>query len=134
MGTDVYGRLLARCRAGEIDLNERMVRDGYAWAFVKYSQAFIATEAEARRRRVGVWQGSAEAPWIFREQRWVAEAAAAPAGCAIKGKITVNGQIYHTPWSPWYAQSRIDERRGERWFCSEGEALAAGWRPAAFTR
>jgi hypothetical protein len=35
------------------------------------------------------------------------------------------------PWSPWYARVKIDESRGERWFCSEAEALAAGWRPAS---
>jgi hypothetical protein len=35
------------------------------------------------------------------------------------------------PWSPWYARVKIDVSRGERWFCSEAEALAAGWRPAS---
>ncbi len=41
------------------------------------------------------------------------------------------GMIYHMPWSPWYDRVRIDDSRGERWFCSEAEALAAGWRPVA---
>lgn len=128
--TDHYGRLLARCMVGSVDLNARLVAEGLAWAFVKYSNSYVDVEAEARARRVGIWQGDAEPPWTFRERRWTAEAPIAPSGCAIKGKITRNGQIYHTPWSPWYAVSRIDERRGERWFCSEAEAVAAGWRPA----
>ena len=33
------------------------------------------------------------------------------------------------PWSPWYAQIKIEPDKGKRWFCSEAEALAAGWRP-----
>jgi hypothetical protein len=90
----------------------------------------IAEEADARSRRVGVWQGEAEPPWTYRERRWLAEAPTAPSGCAIKGKITKNGHIYHTPWSPWYTISKVDERRGERWFCTEAEATEAGWRPA----
>ena len=50
----------------------------------------------------------------------------------IKGNITRTGQVYHMPWSPWYGKTRVDARRGERWFCSEDEAIAAGWRPALF--
>lgn len=129
-GHDAYRRLLASCSADGVNLNARMVRDGFAWAFLKYSRSYVSEEAEARTRRVGVWQGDAEAPWTYRERRWMAEAPAAPSGCAIKGKITKNGQIYHTPWSPWYAVAKVDERRGERWFCTEAEAAEAGWRPA----
>ena len=53
----------------------------------------------------------------------------APSGCAIKGNVTKNGRIYHMPWSPWYAQIKIEPDKGKRWFCTEAEALAAGWRP-----
>ena len=31
---------------------------------------------------------------------------------------------------PWYGKVKIDERRGERWFCSESDAAEAGFRPA----
>lgn len=51
-------------------------------------------------------------------------------GCDIKGNISGNGRIYHLPGGAHYARTRIDESRGERWFCSEAEARAAGWRPA----
>jgi endonuclease YncB( thermonuclease family) len=129
-GTDRYGRMLGVCWAGRIELNDEMVRRGHAWAFVRYSQSYVEAEGEARALKLGVWQGASEPAWVYREKRWLAEAQVAPGGCAIKGKITRNGQIYHTPWSPWYGRSRIEERRGERWFCSEGEAIAAGFRPA----
>ena len=48
--------------------------------------------------------------------------------CLIKGNISENGHIYHVPDSPNYEATKIDESRGERWFCSEEEARAAGWR------
>ena len=52
------------------------------------------------------------------------------AGCMIKGNITAAGRIYHQPGSESYDKTRIDEARGERWFCTEAEAREAGWRPA----
>lgn len=51
-----------------------------------------------------------------------------PSGCLIKGNIGKNGRIYHVPGSPSYAQTQIDESKGERWFCTEAEARTAGWR------
>lgn len=51
-----------------------------------------------------------------------------PNGCDIKGNISGNGRIYHLPGSADYDRTRIDESRGERWFCSVAEAEAAGWR------
>ena len=44
--------------------------------------------------------------------------------------MTGKGRIYHLPWSPWYDNVKMDGDRGKRWFCTEAEALAAGWRPA----
>lgn len=52
-----------------------------------------------------------------------------PGGCLIKGNINSRGErIYHVPGSPNYDSTRIDTAKGERWFCSEAEAKAAGWR------
>ena len=51
--------------------------------------------------------------------------------CDIKGNISESGErIYHLPSNRYYDVTGIDESRGERWFCSEAEARAAGWRPA----
>ncbi len=76
---------------------------------------------------------AAEAPWTYRENRWARAATASPRpGCPIKGNISVGSgeHIYHTPWSANYDRTVIDEAKGERWFCNEAEAIAAGWRPA----
>jgi endonuclease YncB( thermonuclease family) len=129
-GHDSYGRMLGVCYVGELELNADMVREGFAWAFVKYSVRYVDAEREARTLKAGIWQGEAEPAWDFRAHRWASAQQTAPEGCAIKGNLTRQGRVYHTPWSPWYDKTRIDLARGERWFCSESEALAAGWRPA----
>lgn len=128
LGADTYNRTLAICWVNGTELNATQVRSGMAWAFVKYSKNYVGLEAAAKLAEVGVWQGEAEAPWIFREKRWRTAEQAAPVGCAIKGNVTQNGQIYHMPWSPWYNKVKVEAARGERWFCSEAEAQKAGWR------
>ena len=128
-GLDKYGRTLGVCFVGDQDVNAWMVRQGYAWAFVKYSTTYVKEEAAARAERLGIWQGEAIPAWDYRAQRWASAEPQAPKGCAIKGNVTANGKIYHMPWSPWYAQIKMDAERGRRWFCSEAEAVAAGWRP-----
>ncbi|MBA2125725.1 succinoglycan biosynthesis protein [Hyphomicrobium methylovorum] len=127
-GVDKYRRVLATCYVAGVNINEAMVRAGFAWAFVKYSAEYVAVEAEARVMKVGVWEGTAIAPWDFRHGTWSIAGNAAERDCTIKGNISSHGHIYHMPWSPWYDRVNINSARGERWFCSESEALAAGWR------
>ncbi len=51
--------------------------------------------------------------------------------CAIKGNISRSGErIYHVPGGTWYDRTKINPLKGERWFCSEAEAIATGWRKA----
>jgi hypothetical protein len=53
-----------------------------------------------------------------------------PLGCNIKGNIsqTTGEHIYHVPGQRYYDATVIDPAAGERWFCSEQEAIQAGWR------
>jgi len=129
LGDDAYGRIIARCTVAGRDVSAQMVSMGMAYAFVKYSDRYLPQEAEARMQGLGIWQAEYERPWDYRAAKWTQAAQVAPNGCPIKGNITKNGPIYHPPWSPWYGKTRVDEGKGERWFCSEDEALAAGWRP-----
>lgn len=47
----------------------------------------------------------------------------------IKGNISSSGEkIYHLPDGAYYDQVKIDESKGEAWFCSEGEAVHEGFR------
>jgi hypothetical protein len=46
----------------------------------------------------------------------------------IKGNISRSGsKIFHVPGGLYYEQTRINEAKGERWFCSEDDAKIAGW-------
>ncbi len=126
---DAYGRLLAICQTfdGSV-VNSLLVAEGYAWAFRKYSVDYVAQEDEARASRRGVWQAQTQTPWDYRAAKWAVAEQNSPNGCPIKGNISSNGHIYHPPWSPWYAKTKVTPSKGERWFCSESEAINAGWR------
>jgi hypothetical protein len=51
--------------------------------------------------------------------------------CNIKGNISLSGErIFHVPGQEYYSETVVDPEKGERWFCSEGEAWRAGWRKA----
>jgi len=54
--------------------------------------------------------------------------------CIIKGNISIGSgeRIYHVPGQHYYADTIIRPEYGERWFCSEREARAAGWRRAGY--
>lgn len=56
----------------------------------------------------------------------------ASSSCTIKGNISFNTQekIYHLPWCDSYNSTKIDTSYGEKWFCTEQEAVAAGRRKA----
>ena len=53
-----------------------------------------------------------------------------PKNCDIKGNIAFDSgeKIYHLPGQDYYATTTIDPAYGERWFCTEAEALSNGWR------
>ena len=55
-----------------------------------------------------------------------------PSGCVIKGNNAFNtgDKIYHLPGDPYYTETVINPDYGERWFCTEQEAQANGWRHA----
>lgn len=125
---DDFDRTVAHCWANERNVGAHMVRSGMAWAFVEYSDTYVEDERLARSERIGIWQAPTQTPWDFRAERWEVAEQEAPDGCPIKGNISQHGKIYHTPWSPWYSRTKISLERGERWFCNEAEAIAAGWR------
>lgn len=147
--TDSYGRMVAVCRSGSADLGAEMVSAGLALAYRQYGNDYVAEESAARAARRGLWAGEFTPPWEYRRSQRgespdartqqptapaAPRAAAAPvpapsANCSIKGNVNREGErIYHLPGSPSYDETRIDPSNGERWFCSEADARAAGWR------
>lgn len=130
---DQYDRVVAICRLGRMDLNHVLVREGLVYAYREFSDRYVEAERAARRESLGVFAGRSVPPWEHRQGRGVdgGTAQAGPRGCTIKGNIGSGGdRVYHTPESPDWERTRIDESRGERWFCDEREARAAGWRKA----
>jgi len=141
-GTDTYGRTVAVCRADGFELNRTMVEQGWATAFRRYSQDYVASEARAKSQRRGIWSSSFALPEDYRMAQEAraepprsgasprapraAPLADAPGGCVIKGNRNRKGQwIYHLPGMPYYTVTRAEEM-----FCSEAQAQAAGYRRA----
>jgi endonuclease YncB( thermonuclease family) len=127
---DRYKRLIVRCAVGEIDLGEYLVRLGLAMAYTQYSEDYVQAEAFARKRRAGIWSGEFAEPWLWRRgQRISSEQKPVSGSCLIKGNISSSGEkIYHPPQGTYYSRTKVDPSKGERMFCSEEEAVAAGWR------
>jgi endonuclease YncB( thermonuclease family) len=135
---DQYNRIVADCfRADGQSVQKWLVRSGHALDWPRYSKgAFAPDQAAARAAGSGVWQGRFDPPWEFRAEKRSGGVAApklveTPNACSIKGNISRDGKrIYHMPGQEHYTRTRINTADGERWFCSEKEAQAAGWRKA----
>lgn len=128
--TDRYGRIIGRCSVGGVDLNAWMVESGWAVAYRGYATDYVNEEQRARAARVGIWSGAFVMPWDWRRgQRLRVVQESAVKNCPIKGNISQRGErIYHVPGGRYYDRTRVNESKGERWFCTEAEAQAAGWR------
>jgi endonuclease YncB( thermonuclease family) len=70
--TDRYKRVVGIIKIGIRNINEEMVREGWAWAFREYLRGpyvseFINAEREAREKKLELWQQSnLQPPWEFR--------------------------------------------------------------------
>lgn len=130
---DRYGRAVAVCGIAGQDLNAWMVAEGWAFAYRRYSRAYVAEEARAQAAKRGIWRGEVVAPWDWRRGKRLTGSRPAiqrdNRRCDVKGNISKSGKrIYHVPGGRYYDRTRINTSRGERWFCTETEARAAGWR------
>ncbi len=69
---DRYHRKICQVIAGGNNLNEAIMRNGYAWHFKKYSDStlFNGLELLARDEKIGLWaEVNAKAPWEFRRRK-----------------------------------------------------------------
>lgn len=121
----------ARCYARNTDIAEALVRNGHVFADGGFLSRYAGFESDAQSEKLGLWAGNAERPQDYRDKRWEEAKRAAPEGCPIKGRIQSGTRTYLLPWSPSYDSVRLRTSRGERWFCSESEAQAAGWSRAS---
>jgi endonuclease YncB( thermonuclease family) len=135
-------------------LSQQLVRAGFALDFEPSAKGrFLADEDAARDGRLGLWKGCFVAGAEFRlgkkdgslhgaacrtdRDRQIREALfpedlAMPPSCSIKGKFAVRASvtgdvgIYHLQGCPSYPATT----QPDRWFCSEDDAQAAGFRRA----
>lgn len=50
-------------------------------------------------------------------------------GCDIKGNVSTDGsKFYHLPRTQNYDAIKVQPEKGERWFCTEADAMANGFR------
>lgn len=150
---DRYGRLLRHVVLPDGSLAaQQLIGSGlgreytYAAAY-RHRDAYVAAERTARRQALGVWSPGCARPVAPRalgpartSSPSASDTSAPPGGeaargatgsCRIKGNINSDGEkIYHLPGGRSYDETRISTSKGERWFCSQEQARAAGWRAA----
>jgi len=63
---DSYGRWIAVCKTGDIDLGGHMVAQGWAVAYRRYSKDYVDLESAARGAKRGIWAGKFQMPWEWR--------------------------------------------------------------------
>lgn len=121
------GAKLVDCSIGPISLNETMLTTGMAIALPDAPIHYAAAEEAARAARRGIWAGRFVTPAEWLQGKRLAPTPA-DERCRIKGDIGASGaRRYYVPVHPNYAAVEIDAGRGERWFCSEIDAIDAGW-------
>ena len=124
---DRYGRSIGVCYIEDKNINSNLVESGWALAYQHYSKDYINVEKLASKNKIGIWQGEFIEPWNWRKGMRIRQVK--KIRCQIKGNISSNGEkIYHLPNSKNYLKTKISTSKGERWFCSEKEAKANGWR------
>ena len=65
-GKDFYGRVLGECFVNGESLSSYLVREGFAFAYRKYSNKYIQDEEYAKFNNLGMWSMEFEYPWDYR--------------------------------------------------------------------
>lgn len=71
IGKDQYKRVLGVVYVGRVNVNEKMIKAGYAWRY-KYSKdsRYLKLQNEAKRKKKGLWAGKNPVdPWQWRKVR-----------------------------------------------------------------
>ena len=55
------------CFVNKLDMNEFMVKNGWAIAYRFYSKDYTESEDKAKKDKAGIWQGSFQEPYLFRK-------------------------------------------------------------------
>jgi len=137
---DIYGRLLRYVILPVEDgddrlINNELLEQGYAENYSeppnnRYRDLFISAQEKAKKERLGIWKNCLKA-----EEKKALDSSDQPPpnkDCIIKGNISEKsfGRTYLVPGCDNYNRVKIDYGKGEQYFCSEKEAINAGFRKA----
>ena len=133
---DKYGRLLRYAMIDGIELGVDLIANGYAREYTYdddyfYIDTYHTAEESAKTNKLGIWSDKCQDNNQAQSTDSSSEnVSVEKQNCVIKGNISNYGgtKIYHVPGQKYYESTQIDESAGERWFCTEAEAQAAGWR------
>ena len=130
--------------ADGVDLGAALVDQGFAIAYRRFSTKYVPNEERAKAEKRGLWAGDFDWPrdWRDRKKKGDPEALllvapqpcppppSNPAAeeCLIKGNVNGTKRIYHMPGTRHYDKTEITASKGDRYFCTEAEAKACGWR------
>ncbi|GKU80845.1 thermonuclease family protein [Niallia sp. NCCP-28] len=129
---DKYGRLLAYVYADGEMVQKQLLQKGLARvAYIydpntRYVDVFTTIQKKAQKLGVGIWSVENYVQEDGFHKEIITDEISKEnmsKECLIKGNITADDKIYHTPDSPWYKQTKA-----EKMFCTEKEAKAAGFR------
>ena len=144
-----HGRVVAQCLHDGRDIAAVMVAEGVVLSCPRYavqhdhSRGYLDAEKEAAFAGLGLHVGPptsrggfcdipGQPPPVALPARLPADptSAAPDPACAIKGNVNRAGdRIYHLPGQVNYDDINMNAPE-KRWFCTEAEARAAGWRRA----
>ncbi len=124
---DSDGSVRATCTANGRDIGADLVRDGHAFADGLIWATYGSQQSEAQTNRAGLWAGDGETPDAWRARVWDEAVAKAPGGCPVKGRILGRRKIHIMPHDRDYDRTALRTSRGDAWFCSRDEAVAAGF-------
>jgi endonuclease YncB( thermonuclease family) len=85
--TDRYGRVVAVCYVGNVEINRWLVEQGWALAYVEYGgSVYLEAQRQAQAARRGVWQGNFQAPWEYRKAPGAVPSAGSYSGTGKAGR------------------------------------------------
>jgi endonuclease YncB( thermonuclease family) len=120
--TDMYGRIRALVYVNSVNVNTYMIRNGYAVGTAASDNAEVKAIREAmdyaRANRIGIYSERCS------------PTKPANSKCNIKGNVNMGegGRLIYTrPDCMSYNLSKVLLYEGDRWFCSEAEAIKAGF-------
>lgn len=63
---DKYKRYVSVCYSRGTNINEKMVEEGWAVAYTRYTQEYNKAEKQAQKQKKGIWQGRFLKPELYR--------------------------------------------------------------------